>query len=169
MFCLRLINYVWLGTFDRFNPHWAFCTRLSIGLRVLSFDEFFTPQHLSTTISMGRAVSRSPFTCSFKMKRNLRGQPKCQLSAVFASCGVVCRACSWFTGLGPTIFVLKIFFRFLSQLASNRQQHPSRVVTTSLRYRSEFPSLWTPLSRSRASLQLSDAALFLGRDNGFQL
>lgn len=47
-----------------------------------SFDEFFTPQHLSTTISMGRAVSRSPFTCSFKMKRNLRGQPKCQLSAV---------------------------------------------------------------------------------------
>ena len=57
-----------------------------------------------------------------------------------------------------------MFFRFLSQLASNRQQHPSRVVTTSLRYRSEFPSLRTPLSRSRASLQLSDAALFLGRD-----
>ncbi len=39
-----------------------------------SFDEFFTPQHLSTTISMGRAVSRSPFTFSFKMKRNLRRQ-----------------------------------------------------------------------------------------------
>ena len=40
---------------------------------------------------------------------------------------------------------------FLCQLVSNSQQHPSRVVTTSLCYRSEFPSLRTPMSRSRAS------------------
>ena len=48
--------------------------------------------------------------------------------------------------------------------ASNLQHHPLRVVTTSLRYRSEFPSLCTPMARSRASKQLSDAAFFFGSD-----
>ena len=47
----------------------------------------------------------------------------------------------------------------LRQLVSNSQQHPSRVVTTSLCYRSDIPSLRTPMSRSRASKQLSDATL----------
>ena len=50
----------------------------------------------------------------------------------------------------------------LCQLVSNSQQHPSRVVTTSLCYRSDIPSLRTPMSRSRASKQLSDATLVFG-------
>ena len=50
----------------------------------------------------------------------------------------------------------------LCQLGSNSQQHPSRVVTTSLCYRSDIPSLRTLMSRSRASKQLSDATLVFG-------
>jgi hypothetical protein len=53
------------------------------------------------------------------------------------------------------------FYR-LCQLVSNSQRHPSRVVTTSLCYRSDIPSLRTPMSRSRASKQLSDATLLFG-------
>ncbi len=50
----------------------------------------------------------------------------------------------------------------LRQLVSNSQQHPSRVVITSLCYRSDIPSLRAPMSRSRASKQLSDATLLFG-------
>ena len=77
-------------------------------------------------------------------------------------CKLLCKQCllvvQWQFGHSP----LCLLFYRLRQLVSNSQQHPSRVVTTSLCYRSDIPSLRTPMSRSRASKQLSDATLFFG-------
>ena len=94
------------------------------------------------------------------LKRNKLRQPKCQLVA--GVCKLLCKqgllVVQWHLIHPPWCLMI---YR-LRQLVSNSQQHPSRVVTTSLCYRSDIPSLRTPMSRSRASKQLSDATLLFG-------
>ena len=113
------------------------------------------PQHFSTT-HFGQGRFRGLLLCA---AIETQQAATAEVPTGRRVCKLLCKqgllVVQWQLGHPP----LCLEFYRLRQLVSNSQQHPSRVVTTSLCYRSDIPSLRTPMSRSRASKQLSDATL----------
>ena len=89
-FLLWLISDVWLETFDRFNPHWAFCTRLSIGFEFfLSMSSLLHSTWAQPFAWEGRfrglllrAASKWNATCEDSQSANC---PRCSQVAVWSA------------------------------------------------------------------------------------
>jgi hypothetical protein len=116
-------------TFDRFKSHWALLTG-SVWFK--TFDEFFT------TALLHNPTGKGGFAISFYvLPRNaMLGKAIVPTIPAFASYQLLlareaqAHACQLCARYPPCVNWLQ------------HQHHPSRVVTTSLCYRSEFPSLW---------------------------
>jgi hypothetical protein len=119
--------------FGRFNPHWA-NTRLSVDGTLLVSS---LPQHFSTT-----QMGKGGFAVSFYVLLWNAVSATAEVPTVRSVRKLPCKQGLLVTQRTCVQSSLCLKFQSLCQSASNIRQHPSRVVTTRLCYRSEIPSLW---------------------------
>ena len=132
-----------IRAFARFNPHWAFNQQAQfLGNR--TFAEFVTTALQHNLVRQGRF--RGLLLCA---AIETQQAATAEVPTGRRVCKLLCKqsllVVQWQLGHSP----LCLLFYRLRQLVSNSQQHPSRVVTTSLCYRSEFPSLRPTMTRFR--------------------